>query len=193
MKFIVIEGDNGTGKDSLAQIFEKKGMLIVTYLPEVIEKEKEAKKLNGKEKIKKFLEYNKLCGEIARSKSSDTMLIRFWLSTLAAGYSDSIYNLEETMQLFDKCLKELGVPDIVIRLKCNFDERIKRINERNSDEFDDKTLNRSKKYQFITEIFIKKLNMIKWINIETTNKSKEQIFEEAYNKIYEKKVYRQNS
>ena len=40
MKFIVIEGDNGTGKDSLAQIFEKKGMLIVTYLPEVIEKEK---------------------------------------------------------------------------------------------------------------------------------------------------------
>ena len=44
MRFILIEGDNGTGKDTLALKLENKGLKVVTYDLRIKQVEKKAKK-----------------------------------------------------------------------------------------------------------------------------------------------------
>lgn len=94
-RFILIEGDNGAGKDSLAKRIEKKGFKIVTYFDEVKAAELKARNKTGEERVLSFMQYNKLCGEHVDSLKKPCILIRYWVSTLAAAYADSIIDLGE--------------------------------------------------------------------------------------------------
>ena len=187
MKFIVIEGDNGTGKDSLAQQLKKCEKIdIITYNSDIKKAEKVAKKFSSEKKVRMFLGYNKLCSDLVKSNNQDSLLIRYWISTLAAAYADGVYDYERIIELSKRCIDKLEVPDCIIRLKCNYSERIKRIEGRNSNDYDDKTIQRDIKYQYITDKLKEQLSMIKWIDINTTDKSKEIVFKNIYEEIHNK-------
>lgn len=66
MYFLVIEGDNGTGKDSLAQKFQIDGFEIITYDENIKKMEKIARTFNGKDKVLHFMAYNKACGDLEK-------------------------------------------------------------------------------------------------------------------------------
>ena len=185
MSFIVIEGDNGTGKDTLAQALEKYGFNIITYDSKIKKFSQIAKKSKGKARVKKFLGYGKACSDLVkqnREKGKNSLLIRYWISTLAAAYADDIYSYDEVITIVKMISPKLEKPDKIIRLECDFDERIRRIEKRNSPDFDDKTLSRAKKYEWISKEIQSELN-INWISIDTTNKTKAQVCDEAVKQL----------
>lgn len=62
--------------------------------------------------------------------------------------------------------------------KSIFEIRIKRIETRKAIDFDDVTIERNEKYKWFLNQY-KMRTDIKWINIDTTNKNKTEVFEEA--------------
>ncbi|HBC84374.1 MAG TPA: hypothetical protein DCZ30_02750 [Clostridiales bacterium] len=103
MSFFVIEGDNGTGKDTLAIKLQRKfGFRIVTNEEDIIQLNKNAKKYEGKQRVKKFLEYGAICSNRVENSSQDTILVRYWISTLAAAYADKIFNYEDVCRIQDE-------------------------------------------------------------------------------------------
>lgn len=178
MYFLVIEGDNGTGKDSLAQKFQIDGFEIITYDENIKKMEKIARTFNGKDKVLHFMAYNKACGDLAKKekKKNNVLLVRYFVSSLAATYADNVFSADKTMKLFDMTYNQFEKPDAIIRLKCDSDKRIKRIEERNSKIFDDKTLIREEKYRWITEKIKEKMDE-KWIEINTSNMSIDEVYD----------------
>lgn len=177
MSFVVIEGDNGTGKDTQAlKLEEKYGYSVITNFDEMKIINSEAKQHIGKEKVEKFLKYCNLCSEYSLIYDN-SLVVRYWISTLAAAYADNIYTYDEVLKLQEKFCLNMNVPDIIICLWCNFDNRIKRINERHSDDFDDVTESRSIKYAWFLNQVKEKYNL-NWVDIDTTDKSIEDVFNE---------------
>ena len=179
MSFILIEGDNGTGKDTLALKLENKGLKVVTYDSRIKQFEKKAKKLFSKDKVKAFIEYNYTCSDfISNLKTQgivqDFVLVRYWISTLAAAYADNIFNEDKVIELGKKMAK----PDLVIRLNCNYHKRIQRIEKRNSDEYDDKTIDRANKYKKISKK-LRQISDYKWEEIDTTTLNEIQVYEKV--------------
>ena len=185
MRFILIEGDNGTGKDTLALKLENKGLKVVTYDLRIKQVEKKAKKLFGEDRVKAFIEYNYACSDFisdlkTQGSVQDSVLVRYWISTLAAAYADNIFDEDKVIELGKKMAKELEKPDLVIRLNCDYHKRIHRIEKRNSGEYDDKTIDRANKYMEI----LKKLRQIsdyKWEEIDTTTLNEIQVYERVIN------------
>lgn len=62
--------------------------------------------------------------------------------------------------------------------KSIFEIRIKRIETRKAIDFDDVTIERNEKYKWFLNRYQMRTD-IKWINIDTTNKNKTEVFEEA--------------
>lgn len=180
MAFIVIEGDNATGKDTLAKLINKKNQYnILTYNPKIREIEKYAKSAFGEEKVKRFLEYGKVSSDFVFKQRGNIILIRYWISTLAAAYADEIYDYNKICKIMHNTCFNLCKPDIIFCLWCDFDIRINRIKKRNSIEFDDTTKRRALRYSWILKKLEKNLNL-NWININTTGKS----INDVYNEIY---------
>ena len=191
LQFFVIEGDNGTGKDSLAQKFQAEGFKIITYDSRIKKFEEIAKSMNGKNKVLHFMAYNKACGDLAKEErqTNNVMLIRYFISSLAAAYSDGVFSYEETMKLLDKTYSKFEKPDVIIRLKCNNKERIRRIEERNSINFDDKTISRENRYSWITDRIKEKID-INWIEIDTSNKCVEEVYD--YTRVLLRLLHKNN-
>lgn len=177
IKFLVIEGDNGTGKDTLAQNICLNGFDILTYDNEIRLSENNAKKSQGEEKIEKFLEYNQLCSDYVNQKNNNVILIRYWISTLCASYADNIYSYEKVISLSNELLNKLIKPDAIIRLTCNHSNRVNRIIKRKFG-LDDVTLERAKKYEYISMEILNIIN-VNFIQIDTTNKSIMEVYDEA--------------
>ncbi len=177
---IVIEGDNGTGKDTLAKRFEESGFHVVTWDSQAKEKEAWARTFSGLDCTNAFLDYTKLCEDVsARYKNS--LIIRSWISTLSAAYADEKFSLSETMERAEKLFQERVNPDFIFFLKCDFEKRIARINARNPNSSDDRTLVRAERYEEISEKFEKMF--LNWHTIDTTGKTPESEFQEAWNFI----------
>ena len=81
---------------------------------------------------------------------------------------------KEIIVSYDKFKK----PNILIRLKCNQDERVRRIEQRNSSDFDDKTLTRAIKYNWVSDQIISKIGL-NHIDINTSNKTIDEIYSEV--------------
>lgn len=179
MSFIVIEGDNGTGKDTLAQnIKNNLGYRIITDEPNIKKMNIKAKKLKGKRRIKKFLKYGKKCSKVVYKSKENVILVRYWISTLAAAYADGIYTYKQVCRQIDKKCKKFCKPDMVFCLWCNFEDRIERIKLRQAADFDDITKQRALKYIWILKELQQTIET-NWIDIDTTNKSKEQVYKEV--------------
>ncbi len=191
MSFFVIEGDNGTGKDTLAIKLQKKfGFRIVTNEEDIIKLNKEAKKFIGKQRVKKFLEYGAICSERVKNSNQDTILVRYWISTLAAAYADKIFSYEDVGKIQDEICSKFYKPDGIICLSCDFEKRIDRIEKRKADDFDDITMERNHRYRWFLNEMQKKVE-IDWINIDTSNKDENQVFEEVcrYLKMNKREEY----
>ena len=182
MKFIVIEGDNGTGKDTQAlKLSEKLGCDVITNYDDMKIFNKTAKGFSGKERVKKFLQYCELCSKYA-SSSENSIVVRYWVSTLAAAYADNIFTFDEVLKLQEEFCSNMKKPDIIICLWCDFDNRIKRINDRHSDDFDDVTENRSVKYAWFLNQMKERYNL-NWVDIDTTGKTIDEVFDEILHQV----------
>lgn len=179
MSFIVIEGDNGTGKDTLAQNLKKFcDFRIVTDETNIKKWNRKAKQYDGKKRVDEFLKYGKECSNIVNKVQENVLLVRYWISTLAAAYADKIYNYEELCKIEKETCSKFCKPDMVICLWCDFAIRIDRIEKRKAIDFDDVTKERSDRYKWFLNQFQNKTD-IKWINIDTTNRTKDEVFNEV--------------
>ena len=64
-------------------------------------------------------------------------MIRYFISSLAAAYADDIFSYQKIVDILDNVYDKFEKRNILIRLKCNQDERVRRIEQRNSSDFDD--------------------------------------------------------
>ncbi len=183
MSFIVIEGDNGTGKDTLAQNIKKNlGYKIITDEPKIKKMNKKAKKFEGKKRIKEFLKYGKKCSKKVYKSKENVILVRYWISTLAAAYADRIYTYKQVCEEIDKTCSKFCKPDMIFCLWCNFGDRIERIKMRQAADFDDITKQRALDYIWILKELQQRVET-NWVDIDTTNKSKEEVYKEVYKYI----------
>ena len=90
--FVVIEGDNGSGKTTLANLAKHRGFTITSEDEELITMEREAKQLEGDERIKLFYKYNMRTAQKAITTYNETIVVRYWTSTFAASYADGVIN-----------------------------------------------------------------------------------------------------
>lgn len=179
MSFFVIEGDNGTGKDTLALKLQKKyGFRIITNEEDIVQLNKAAKRLDGKQRVKKFLMYGAVCSERVKNSSQDAILVRYWISTLAAAYADKIFSYEDVCKMQDEICSAFYKPDGIICLSCDFEKRIDRIEKRKSDDFDDITIERNHRYKWFLDKIQSRVD-IDWFNIDTSDKDVDQVFGEV--------------
>lgn len=179
MSFFVIEGDNGTGKDTLALKLQKKyGFRIITNEEDIVQLNKEAKKFEGKQRVKKFLMYGATCSNRVKNSRQDSILVRYWISTLAAAYADKIFSYEDVCRIQDEICSGFYKPDGIICLSCDFEKRIDRIEKRKSNDFDDITIERNNRYKWFLKKIQSRIN-INWVNIDTSDKDAEQVFDEV--------------
>lgn len=166
---LLIEGDNGTGKDTLAMAFQPQ-FDIITYHEAIQQKMDVARTFKGREQTLKFLDYNASCGRVMDNYTKsgiDSITIRYWPSTITAAYADSKLTEAECDLLVDVCMTTLTVPDLVIFLICDHSERVRRIVLRNSPNFDDKSAERAKRYAYYSEKIMNRLGGI--VHRVTTN------------------------
>ncbi len=179
MSFFVIEGDNGTGKDTLALKLQKKyGFRIITNEEDILQLNKDAKKFEGKQRVKKFLEYGAICSNRVKNSGQDSILVRYWISTLAAAYADKVFSYEDVCRIQDEICSGFYKPDGIICLSCDFEKRIDRIEKRKSDDFDDITLERNHRYRWFLNKIQSRID-IDWVNIDTSDKDADQVFDEV--------------
>lgn len=186
-RWVVIEGDNGTGKDTLAARLEANGFTVVNKLPDPQAAESHARTLSGRTKIEAFLEYNQICAKIAGTQSVPTLQMRYWPSTLAAAYADKIMSLQEVQALALEFNTSRMKPKLLLYLKCDFDERIKRIAQRGAiPNGDDITKNRSIRHEKAMLTFAQ--SMPEWINIDCTRITPKELFDAVFENIKSKGI-----
>ncbi len=161
--FIVIEGDNGTGKTTVSHILsERYGFEFITEHKEILTLEEQSKRfdIGSLSRFKAFLEYNRICGE-QTEKYNKALLARYWISTVSAAYADNLFEIEQALEMADKLFDTLVRPDFVFRLKCKFDTRINRIEKRAfADEADDITAERNRQYSFFLDCLKERTGII---------------------------------
>jgi thymidylate kinase len=175
-KFVVIEGDNGTGKDTLAKLMETLGYNIITYTSDAKYAETKARNLCGEDKLQSFLEYNKMCGSIAESSDTPSLLIRYWISTLAAAYADQLWMREKVNTKIASYIAHFPTPSLVIQLKCAFSVRKARIKTRGPSD-DNMCLERDIRYSWALDEIRK--HFTSWEVIDTTAISQLEVFQVA--------------
>ncbi|MDR0550796.1 MAG: hypothetical protein LBG72_02125 [Spirochaetaceae bacterium] len=167
---IVIEGDNGTGKDSVGALFVRDGYYVPTYEKTAVKLSQEARKLPRPERTPAFLKYSAFCGQCTLEHDK-SLIVRYWISTLSAAYADNVFDLAETLKKARELYSKFPVPDYVFFLRCDFDERIRRINARQIDSDDDRTIERARKYDHISGELSKIIQ--NWYIIDTTESTPE--------------------
>ena len=183
MSFIVIEGDNGTGKTTVANMFKENGFAVISEEPDIINMSIESKKYapGSEERFNAFVKYNEVCLERS-TRHKNSLIVRSWISTVSAAYADGKWSLDETLQKADEFLNKYPIPDLIIRLECEYSERLKRIHKRfeeTNDISDDISRMRDEKYQEI--LFEIKRKFPNWIDLDTTKLNPM----EVYNKMQE--------
>lgn len=157
MSFIVIEGDNATGKTTLSNCLPYENINTLSWFRY---KEAELKKLPLLQKIPAFLDFNLKCGEYGEKNKNVCVLTRYWISTLCAAYADGLYDQETTCRLVQECEQTYPKPVFVIFLRCTESVRMSRISiRRNNNDFSDPILEeRNKRYLHISQYIESVLN-----------------------------------
>lgn len=104
--------------------------------------------------------------------------MRYWISTLAAAYADKVFSYEDVCRIQDEICSGFYKPDGIICLSCDFEKRIDRIEKRKSDDFDDITLERNHRYRWFLNKIQSRID-IDWVNIDTSDKDADQVFDEV--------------
>jgi len=172
--WIVIEGDNGTGKDTLAEQIMKLGYDIVSYTTEARNAERAARTLYGEDRVLSFLEYNLICGSFASSSSNLSLLIRYWMSTMAAAYADQIWTWKKVNEQVIRCVAQFPVPDLIILMECELTPRTNRIIMRGESSGDNMCVERDKNYRWALDEMSKRFPSVE--KVDTTLLSPLEVF-----------------
>lgn len=173
--FVVIEGDNGTGKTTLGELLEDAGFEFVSKKCEARTLEAEAKKYpcDSLQRYEAFMKYNKFCGGCA-AESRRAVVVRYWFSTLAAAFADGLFEFDYAVKISESLYSSMPKPDYVFRLYCDYSVRTSRISRRNSKGGDDISQERDRKYILISNAL--GYNIPGWYTIDTTNLTPSQTF-----------------
>ena len=167
--FVVIEGDNGTGKTTVSHILNSQyGFEFITEHQKILELEQQAKRFatGSAERFEAFLDYNSVCGRQAK-KYDKALLARYWISTVSAAYADGLLDINETLEKADMLMETMVIPDFIFMLKCGFEKRIERIDKRAAaDGSDDRTDERDRRYSFILDCLQGKTGIITEISTD---------------------------
>jgi len=127
--WLIIEGDNGVGKDTLADLLATQGWTRVDG-PRISAALTKARGLAGMEKVKAFLLYNEECRKVAAASPGPVVQVRYWPSTLAAGFRDGHLLWNEMLKIKNVYSTVLPQPTHVIYLCCRHKEHHRRILDR---------------------------------------------------------------
>jgi hypothetical protein len=128
--WFVIEGDNGVGKDTLADRLVIDGWFLASQTSQALCYKDEASHLGGLNRVIAFLSYNRFCAKLASGYQSRSFLVRYWPSTLIAGFADAIFDWDEFENRVRDCVTQLPIPRMILFLTCRLDARRDRVRER---------------------------------------------------------------
>jgi thymidylate kinase len=176
--WFVIEGDNGAGKDSLADRLSGDGWFLATRIPEVVAEKEQAKRLRGKDRVSAFMAYNKTCRTLISGNPSPCFLERYWPSTVAAAFADEIIEWAEIENLVANILREFPAPKLILYLECDLDTRRNRIQERGPipGSVDDLTEKRDLRYREAIRWLATHPGIGNWKTLDTSRLSIEQVY-----------------
>lgn len=127
MFWLLIEGDNGTGKDTLRALFEQAGWQLNADSVAASAALDFARQSVGRDRITAYLDYCRYCTPKTATAECKTVTVRYWPSTLAGGYADGLLDRNELENLTASCIMDFPAPDGVVELRCSADVRINRI------------------------------------------------------------------
>ena len=177
--WFVIEGDNGTGKDTLADQLRLDDWFLVNRTPNAVTAKEQASRLTGLDRVEAFMSYNQTYAHLASVHPVRSILIRYWPSTLAAGFADSILDWTEFKTRAHQSMRALPVPKLMLFLQCGLTARRNRVQQRGivSGSVDDTSEIRSVRYQTAITWLAECVGPKDWKTMETTTLSAEQVHE----------------
>jgi thymidylate kinase len=128
-KWIVIEGDNGVGKDTLACKLVGRGWSIPTNDLDARHARDLAMQLCGRDRAFAMLRYGRLCAARAQARAS-SLLVRYWPSTLAAASADELLPPERVGRLIHWAAVNMPRPALFVELTAELPERVRRVQAR---------------------------------------------------------------
>lgn len=189
MNWILIEGDNGTGKDTLREFFEADGWFHVNADSQVVDLLKVARSCTGRDRVPAYLEYARFCMKIASLHGATVVCVRYWPSTLSAAFADLLISEEEFLSAVDRCLVEFDVPKYVIQLTCDFATRVSRIKKRGFEpngHVDNIDAGRAKRVEIAFAIIASKFPT-PWLVQETSNLQPSEVFHSVFSWVQKQK------
>ncbi len=178
--WFVIEGDNGAGKDTLADWLVGDGWFLASQASQAAAEGRRANGLSGMNRVNAFLSYNRICGELAAAKSR-SFLVRYWPSTLAAAFADGVLNWDEIEPRIDLLLHQFPAPAMVMFLKCELNARRSRVEGRTPVDgaVDDLSGERDQRYREVIERLSAYPRIGMWRTLDTTKLNAEEVREAA--------------
>ncbi len=175
--WFVIEGDNGAGKDALADRLIDDGWFLSSRLPQVVAEKDSARLQYGKDRVTAFLSYNQRCGELASTHSSRSFLVRYWPSTLAAAFADDILEWPDFESWVDRTVRQLPAPALILYLQCGLNTRRDRVQQRGMvpGSVDDVSENRDRRYWNAVRWLSTSPGLGNWNTLDTTELNIEQV------------------
>lgn len=174
--WIVVEGDNGTGKDALAARLVRDGWSFVNESAEVAAALKDAHCTTGDGRYAAFMEANRVAARIAREAGGNSMLVRYWPSTVAGVFADRHVTRSQFTALVQELCSGMPQPDVFLELQCDHTERLSRIELRGpvNGSLDDPTWERADlHHQALRHIASCVTN---WNTIDTTGLTPERVY-----------------
>jgi thymidylate kinase len=177
-KWIVIEGDNGVGKDALASKLAEHGWLIATNDPEAVSARSLAMKSSGQDRVIALLRYERRCAAWAQAQVA-SLLVRYWPSTLAAASADRLLPPERVGRLVHWATANMPRPALFIELTAELPERVRRVETRGRrpGAVDDVSVARDLRYRRAMQNIAGTAGV--WERIDTTHLTAEEVFQTA--------------
>jgi thymidylate kinase len=175
--WFVIEGDNGAGKDTLADKLLCDGWFLVSRSQSAVTEKEQANLLTGIDRVSAFLSYNQRCGVLASARQSRSFLVRYWPSSLVAGFADSVFGWEEFKARVDHSIQRLPTPSLILFLQCRLDARCNRVQQRGviPDSVDDVSENRDSRYQKAIRWLAEHPELKYWKTLDVSEMNIEQV------------------
>ena len=171
LPWVVLEGDNGVGKDTLAARLEGDGWRVLNRTPQAMEALTAARNAPASQRTSAYMQLNRCCALLASLSDDPCLLVRYWPSTLNAAFVTGLIDEPGMRQVAGLLAHACSMPDLVLRLDATQEERARRIHHRGpvGGKLDDVSLEKDTACRFclalVSEFFPD------WEDLDTTGRS----------------------